>query len=72
MASVDESMTGVETESQAKKITTGNANTNRLGLAGKADIVREEEEKEEEDASPKIPKRVDSEDDMASVKIDEY
>lgn len=70
MASMDESMTGVETGSQAKKMTV-NTN-NRLGLAGKADIVREEEEKEEEDASPMNRKKVDSEDDMASVKIDEY
>lgn len=67
---MDESMTGVETGSQAKKMTV-NTN-NRLGLAGKADIVREEEEKEEEDASPMNRKKVDSEDDMASVKIDEY
>lgn len=49
------------------------ANSNKIGLTGKADIVIKEEEKEEEEASPclRIKQRAESGDDMASLGLDD-
>ena len=68
----ENSITGVET--QAKQIPTA-ANSNKIALTGKADIVIKEEEKEEEEASPhlrnKQKRAAESGDDMASLGLDD-